>query len=232
MKFFLISIAFVFGLQFIIFHPASVWSQSNPNQDTSPTAFVLSSCYINGDVQPSHEVQMDTQRIDGIIRTLYTEMQTFVCKTQANQPVIADVSFYVRMIDGLNNQTSLERDIEVVTCIKGINLATILQCTSEQPPTSLPAAKMCSIQSSFMRPIVMNSEAAEDRSVKTTVADSKIYFCKDSNNKQMIKDVITFIESYENLDFPSTKRSAEAVTCIIEIVNLKTRACDIVSGLM
>lgn len=189
----------------------------------------LGKCYMDVGIQPTQPIQMNTVAIKQIVKTIYVEKQTFACKTPSNQAVIVDITLYARLTDDIATQTRVSRALEVVTCINDLNL-TVIECTSEQPEQNmLPGEVRCAINK-YQRPILMNSESVSNN-ITQKVASVEVYSrmstCRDADNTQMLKDVVTFTQITENLNGIIIKKNIESVTCMKAIVNLKVFSCDL-----
>jgi hypothetical protein len=217
----------------IAFQPLQASSQSpteGSNIIEDPPTLELSNCYLNADMQSTPATEMNTITNDAIVKTIHVEKETYVCKTQSRQTLLADVYVYTEIIDNFRNQTSLKRNVEVLTCAKNINV-TAVKCVSERPPTELPTTEIkCSIAPHFRRPVLMNTVSGSGNiteSTKSIESDSRIFSCRDPNMIQLTKSLVTFIERYENLDKMITNNTVETLTCIKEIVDLKVVTCNI-----
>lgn len=222
---FLLSTGTLLSLQ-----PLSALSQSPVESDKKVdlTTVELSNCYLNPDMQSRPAADMNTITSDSIVKTVYVEKETYVCKTPSIQTVLADIHVYAQMIDNIQNQSSISRRIEVVSCLKDVN-ATEVKCVSEKAPNNfLPSEIGCSITSPFQRPILMNTVAGSGNLShldKTIEADSKVFSCRDASNARFVKNLVTFTELYENLDKMDLKLGGESMMCMKKIVDLTILGC-------
>jgi hypothetical protein len=210
---------------------SDVDSQSAPKDaQSSSSNLQLAGCYLNPDMQPRPATEMNTITSGEDIKTTYVERETYVCKTSSRQTMLADVSVYIGFMDNISNQSSAQRNIQIVTCIKDINLTSV-NCKTEDPPSEFPIEEiMCSLTTQFRQPILMNTVGGDGNMthiMKNIGADSRIFTCRDLDRTEFTKSLTTFIQVYENLEKETRDTTVETLTCLKDKVNLKVIACDI-----
>jgi hypothetical protein len=214
----------------VSFQSTQVGAQSNTfDNDVAQSIKKLSKCYMRQDMQPTLPIEMNTVSIKQTVRILYAENETYVCKTQSNLPIIVDVVLYARLTDDIRTQTPVNRTLEIVSCISDLNL-TGMKCISERPHPNLPPLEVkCSINK-YQRPVLMNTDIVSSNvthGVHSVEAHSRMFTCRDQDDTQMFKEIVTFTKMYEDLDKMITKKNVESLICMKTIVNLKVLACSL-----
>ena len=78
---------------------------------------------------------MNTIIFKDIVKTIHVEKEIFKCKTKKGALVIAMVSFFTELLESMRTQSTLNKTVETVTCVKGYN-GTISYCHSKNIPIS------------------------------------------------------------------------------------------------
>ena len=73
---------------------------------------------------------MNTIIFKDIVKTIHVEKEIFKCKTKNGALVIAMVSLFTELLESMRTQSTLNKTVETVTCVKGYN-GTIYYCHSK-----------------------------------------------------------------------------------------------------
>ncbi len=152
--------------------------------------------------QPEDNITMNTFKHDVIAKTVHAEKELFRCslaQTNFTVSVIADVTTYVEMYENIATRQVIKTSAFVVTCLYMENDGASLGCEVYQVSTDLVPVTACTM-SPVLNPMEMNSVKYR-KIVKTIEAEKKVWLCDiESPNTKKKVDVITFTETYENME--------------------------------
>jgi hypothetical protein len=112
---------------FIIFQPLQINAQ-NKTVTIIPDKNKVTKCKF---VTPlTDPIDMNTVIFKDIAKTIHVEKEVFKCKTKNGALVIAMVSLFTELFESMRTQSTLNKTVETVTCVKGYN-GTVSYCDSE-----------------------------------------------------------------------------------------------------
>ncbi|HEX5186423.1 MAG TPA: hypothetical protein VFV86_05990 [Nitrososphaeraceae archaeon] len=122
---------------------------------------------------------MNTVIFKDIAKTIHIEKEIFKCKTKNGALVVAMVSLFTEQFESMRTQSTLNKTVETVTCVKGYN-GTVSYFDSKNIPISnqYPFAVGCdplnlrtlNIQSPIEMETVVNANGISDcRSRKRSI---------------------------------------------------------------
>ena len=215
---------------FIIIHPLHIQAQKVPAINI-PDAIKVTKCQI---VNPlTDPIDMNTIIFKDIVKTVHVEKEIFKCITKNGAPVIAMVSLFTELFENLKNQSTLNKTVETVTCVKGYN-GTISYCDSKRIPISnqYPFSISCDPSKlnilNIMSPIEMETVVNSNGISKTIEVEKEAFLCTYKQNKPtQILDVMLFTEIFENvLSGTVIKKNVESISCLKDIGTAKVLKCN------
>ena len=151
-----------------------------------PAAIKVTKCQI---VNPSSDpIDMNTIIFKDIAKTVHVEKEVFKCITKNGAPVISMVSLFTELFENLISQSTLNKTVENVSCVKGYN-GTVSYCNSKQIPISdqYPFAVSCDPSKLniliIMSPIEMETVVSSNCISKTIEAEKEGFLCTYKQNK-------------------------------------------------
>ncbi len=221
----------------MIFHIPFSWAQKESDMTkTSPSSAIAPQIRIS-DCQPmkplADPVDMNTIIFKDIAKTIHVEKEILNCKIQTGGSVLAMISIFTELFENVKTQSSLNKTVEAVTCIKAYN-GTVLWCQSKNIPITNEyplSAINCDPQNLKIQnqpsPIEMETVVGPNGIVKTVEAEKEVFLCdlkQGAPTKSL--DVIIFTELFENMLSETTiKRNIETVSCIKDLSNAEVIKC-------
>lgn len=220
-----------------IFHASYSWAQNEsvmtstmPSPAIDPQLRITNCQPMKALVDP---VDMNTIIFKDIVKTIHIEKQILNCKIQIGGSVLAMMSIFTELFENLKTQSSLNKTVEAVTCVKAYN-GTVLWCQSKKIPITneYPLSGInCDPQNLKIEnqssPIEMETVVGPSGIVKTVEAEKEVFLC---DLKQGVPakslDVIIFTELFENILTETTvKKNIEVVSCITDLANAEVIKC-------
>jgi len=216
---------------FIIIQPLQIQAQKETATTNIPDAIKVSKCNIVN--PPTDSVDMNTIIFKDIVKTVHVEKEIFKCITKNGAPVIAMVSLFTELFEDLRTQSTLNKTVETVTCVKGYN-GTVSYCDSKQIPISkqYPFAVSCDPSKlrilNIMSPIEMETVVSSNGISKTIEAEKEAFLCTYKENKPtQILDVMVFTEIFEKVSSGTViKKNVESISCLKDINTAKVLKCN------
>ena len=175
---------------------------------------------------------MNTVIFKDIAKTIHVEKEIFKCITKNGAPVVAMVSLFTELFENLRTQSTLNKTVETVTCVKGYN-GTVSYCNSNQIPISreYPFAVSCDPLNlrilNIASPIEMETVVSSNGISKTVEAEKEAFLCTYKQNKPtQILDVMLFTEIFEKVSCGTViKKNVESISCLKDIGTAKVLKC-------
>lgn len=196
-----------------------------------PDAIKVTKCQVVN--PPTDPVDMNTIIFKDIAKTVHVEKEIFKCITKNGAPVIAMVSLFTELFEDLRTQSTLNKTVETVTCVKGYN-GTVSYCDSKQIPISsqYPFAVSCDPLNlrilNIMSPVEMKTVVSSNGISKTVDAEKEAFLCTFKQNKPtQILDVMLFTEIFEKVPSGTViKKNVESISCLKDIDTAKVLTCN------
>jgi hypothetical protein len=126
-------------------------------------------------------ISMNTVRSGNIVKTIHAEKEIFASSCHLEQgglPVIVDLTTYIELYQNINDREVIKATALVVTCIKDIFTATVIDCESSVPPsTPVPVGSDCYENRNITHPQEMNT-VNKGSIAKTIEAQKEIFICE------------------------------------------------------
>ena len=126
-------------------------------------------------------ISMNTVRSGNIVKTIHAEKEIFASSCHLEQgglPVIVDLTTYVELYQNINDREVIKASALVVTCIKDIFTAIVIDCESSVPPsTPVPVGSDCEENTSITHPQEMNT-VNKGSIAKTIEAQKEVFICE------------------------------------------------------
>ena len=164
---------------FIIFQPLQINAQ-NKIATSIPDAIKLTKCELI--TLPTDPIDMNTVIFKDIAKTIHVEKEIFKCKTKNGALVVAMVSLFTELFESMRTQSTLNKTVETVTCVKGYN-GTISYCDSKNIPISkeYPFSVGCDPLNlrtlNITSPIEMETVVSSNGISKTVEAEKEAFLC-------------------------------------------------------
>ncbi len=167
-----------------------------------------------------------------IAKTIHVEKEIFKCKTRNGALVVAMVSLFTELFENLRTQSTLNKTVEVVACVKGYN-GTVSYCDAKNIPISRQYPftvgwdplnlRVLNIQS----PIEMETVVSSNGISKTVEAEKEAFLCTYKQNKPtQLLDVMFFTEIFEKVSSGTViKKNVESISCLKDIDTAKVLKC-------
>jgi hypothetical protein len=215
---------------FIIIQPLHIQAQKVPVIKI-PAAIQVTKCQIVN--PPTDPIDMNTITFKDIAKTVHVEKEIFKCITKNGAPVITMVSLFTELFENLQRQSTLNKIVETVTCVKVYNV-TISYCDSKKIPISnqYPFSVSCDPSKlnilNITSPIEMETVVSSTGIVKTIEAEKEAFLCTYKQNKHtQILDVMLFTEIFENVSKGTViKKNVESISCLKDIDTAKVLKCN------
>ncbi|MGH9922130.1 MAG: hypothetical protein ACRD38_05210, partial [Nitrososphaerales archaeon] len=205
-------------------------------------------------IQPEDPISMTTvvskQNSNVIAKTVHAEKQIFDCETSDGIAVIADVTIIAEIYENMNTQTTISKQVEVVTCVKNPPTEPtesvppfVIGCSVTIPSPDAEIVRFCG-ESPIEEPQEMNTVAKASINggtnqkgiVKTIEAQKEVFLCDLNNDQTDDKkvDLIIFMETWENVNAlaevpprdPIIDRTIETLRCVIKIDTVTVESCQ------
>ncbi len=214
---------------FIIIQPLQVQGQKEIATNI-PDPIKVTKCQIVN--APTDPIDMNTVIFKDIAKTIHVEKEIFKCITKNGAPVVAMVSLFTEIFENLRTQSTLNKTVETVTCVKGYN-GTVSYCNSTQIPISreYPFAVSCDPLNlrilNISSPIEMETVVSSNGISKTVEAEKEAFLCTYKQNKPtQILDVMLFTEIFEKVSSGTViKKNVESISCLKDIGTAKVLKC-------
>lgn len=214
---------------FIIFQPLQINAQ-NKIATSIPDAIKLTKCELI--TLPTDPIDMNTVIFKDIAKTIHVEKEIFKCKTKNGALVVAMVSLFTELFESMRTQSTLNKTVETVTCVKGYN-GTISYCDSKNIPISkqYPFSVGCDPLNlrtlNITSPIEMETVVSSNGISKTVEAEKEAFLCNYKQNKpRQILDVMLFTEIFEKVSSGTViKKNVESISCLKDIGTAKVLKC-------
>jgi hypothetical protein len=215
---------------FIIIQPLQIQGQKEI-ATIIPDPIKLTKCQIVN--PPTDPIDMNTVIFKDIAKTIHVEKEVFKCKTKNGALVIAMVSLFTELVENLRTQSTLNKTVETVTCVKGYN-GTVSYCDSKKVPISnqYPFAVGCDPLNlrilNITSPIEMETVVSSNGISKTVEAEKEAFLCTYKQNKPtQILDVVLFTEIFEKVSSGTViKKNVESISCLKDIDTAKVLKCN------
>jgi len=214
---------------FIIIQPLQIQGQKEIATNI-PDPIKVTKCQV---LNPSTDpIDMNTVIFKDIAKTIHVEKEVFKCKTKNGALVIAMVSLFTELVENLRTQSTLNKTVETVTCVKGYN-GTVSYCDSKKIPISnqYPFAVNCDPLNlrilNITSPIEMETVLSSNGISKTVEAEKEAFLCSYKQNKPtQILDVMLFTEIFEKVSSGTViKKNVESISCLKDIGTAKVLKC-------
>jgi hypothetical protein len=214
---------------FIIIQPLQIHGQKEIATNI-PDPIKLTKCQIVN--PPTDPIDMNTVIFKDIAKTIHVEKEIFKCKTRNGALVVAIVSLFTELFENMKNQSTLNKTVETVTCVKGYN-GTVSYCDSKQVPISnqYPFTVDCDPLNlrilNISSPIEMETVVSSNGISKTVEAEKEALLCAYKQNKPtQILDVMLFTEIFEKVSSGTViKKNVESISCLKDIGTAKVLKC-------
>lgn len=214
---------------FIIIQPLQVQGQKEIATNI-PDPIKVTKCQVVN--PPTDPIDMNTVIFKDIAKTIHVEKEIFKCITKNGAPVVAMVSLFTELFENLRTQSTLNKTVETVTCVKGYN-GTVSYCNSNQIPISreYPFAVSCDPLNlrilNIASPIEMETVVSSNGISKTVEAEKEAFLCTYKQNKPtQILDVMLFTEIIEKVSSGTViKKNVESISCLKDIGTAKVLKC-------
>ncbi|MGZ5491829.1 MAG: hypothetical protein ACXWE6_13985 [Nitrososphaeraceae archaeon] len=214
---------------FIIIQPLQVQGQKEIATNI-PDPIKVTKCQVVN--PPTDPIDMNTVIFKDIAKTIHVEKEIFKCITKNGAPVVAMVSLFTELFENLRTQSTLNKTVETVTCVKGYN-GTVSYCNSNQIPISreYPFAVSCDPLNlrilNIASPIEMETVVSSNGISKTVEAEKEAFLCTYKQNKPtQILDVMLFTEIFEKVSSGTViKKNVESISCLKDIGTAKVLKC-------
>jgi hypothetical protein len=214
---------------FIIIQPLQIQGQKEI-ATIIPDPIKLTKCQIVN--PPTDPIDMNTVIFKDIAKTIHVEKEVFKCKTKNGALVIAMVSLFTELVENLRTQSTLNKTVETVTCVKGYN-GTVSYCDSKKVPISnqYPFGVGCDPLNlrilNITSPIEMETVVSSNGISKTVEAEKEAFLCTYKQNKPtQILDVMLFTEIFEKVSSGTViKKNVESISCLKDIGTAKVLKC-------
>ncbi|MGZ5511448.1 MAG: hypothetical protein ACXWFC_13400 [Nitrososphaeraceae archaeon] len=224
-----ILIALLIITGFIIIQPLQVQGQKEIATNI-PDPIKVTKCQVVN--PPTDPIDMNTVIFKNIAKTIHVEKEIFKCITKNGAPVVAMVSLFTELFENLRTQSTLNKTVETVTCVKGYN-GTVSYCNSNQIPISreYPFAVSCDPLNlrilNIASPIEMETVVSSNGISKTVEAEKEAFLCTYKQNKPtQILDVMLFTEIFEKVSSGTViKKNVESISCLKDIGTAKVLKC-------
>lgn len=224
-----ILIALLIITGFIIIQPLQVQGQKEIATNI-PDPIKVTKCQVVN--PPTDPIDMNTVIFKDIAKTIHVEKEIFKCITKNGAPVVAMVSLFTELFENLRTQSTLNKTVETVTCVKGYN-GTVSYCNSNQIPISreYPFAVSCDPLNlrilNIASPIEMETVVSSNGISKTVEAEKEAFLCTYKQNKPtQILDVMLFTEIFEKVSSGTViKKNVESISCLKDIGTAKVLKC-------
>ena len=224
-----ILIALLIITGFIIIQPLQVQGQKEIATNI-PDPIKVTKCQVVN--PPTDPIDMNTVIFKDIAKTIHVEKEIFKCITKNGAPVVAMVSLFTELFENLRTQSTLNKTVETVTCVKGYN-GTVSYCNSNQIPISreYPFAVSCDPLNlrilNIASPIEMETVVSSNGISKTVEAEKEAFLCTYKQNKPtQILDVMLFTEIFEKVSSGTIiKKNVESISCLKDIGTAKVLKC-------
>jgi hypothetical protein len=205
------------------------------------------------------DVSMNSVRNGSVILTTHSEKEIFECFTvQGNIEVLVEVTLVAQIYENVTTKAIIQKDVEVITCIRDASQAKTYGCEIDVPDT-IPAPVVHCVSDDIRK---NQNSINKGKTVKTIEAQKILYLCdldgfqRDVNNvdqpllcavpkhKQSPGtdptcfdpdkkvDEIIFTETWKNLGKfpnPTIKTSIESLRCVIKIDTATVESCRFTS---
>jgi hypothetical protein len=214
---------------FIIIQPLQIQGQKEIAMNI-PDAIKVTKCQVVN--PPTDPIDMNTVIFKEIAKTIHVEKEIFKCKTKNGALVVAMVSLFTELFESMRTQSTLNKTVETVTCVKGYN-GTISYCDSKNIPISnkYPFAVVCDPLNlrilNIQSPIEMETVVSANGISKTVEAEKEAFLCTYKQNKPThILDVMLFTEIFEKVSSGTViKKNVESISCLKDIGTAKVLKC-------
>lgn len=214
---------------FIIIQPLQIQGQKEIATNI-PDSIKLTKCQIVN--PPTDPIDMNTVIFKDIAKTIHVEKEIFKCITKNGAPVVAMVSLFTELFENVRTQSTLNKTVESVTCVKGYN-GTVSYCDSNQIPISnqYPFTVSCDPLNlrilNIQSPIEMETVVSSNGISKTVEAEKEAFLCTYKQNKPtQILDVMLFTEIFEKVSSGTViKKNVESISCLKDIGTAKVLKC-------
>ena len=214
---------------FIIIQPLHIHAQKEIATNI-PDPIKVTKCQVVN--PPTDPIDMNTVIFKDVAKTIHLEKEIFKCITKNGAPVIAMVSLFTELFENMKNQSTLNKTVETVTCVKGYN-GTVSYCDSKKIPISneYPFAVDCDPLNlrtlNIMSPIEMETVVSSNGISKTVEAEKEGFLCSYKQNKPtQILDVMLFTEIFEKVSSGKViKKNVESISCLKDIGTAEVLKC-------
>ena len=214
---------------FIIIQPLQIQGQKEIATNIPDPIKVTKCQVVNPPIDP---IDMNTVIFKDIAKTIHVEKEIFKCKTKNGALVIAMVSLFTELFENMGTQSTLNKTVETVTCVKGYN-GTVSYCDSKKIPISnqYPFAVSCDPSNlrilNITSPIEMETVVSSNGISKTVEAEKEAFLCTYKQNKPtQILDVMLFTEIFEKVSSGTViKKNVESISCLKDIDTAKVLKC-------
>ncbi len=187
-------------------------------------------------------ISMNTVRSGNIVKTIHVEKEIFASSCHLEQgglPVIVDLTTYVELYQNINDREVIKASALVVTCIKDIFTATVIDCESSVPPsTPVPVGSDCEelgdvAKADITHPQEMNT-VNKGSIAKTIEAQKEVFICElgvdacsvdveimcpDTGVVKKV-EVVLFTDIYEDLSTQTVEEvQFHSMRCVILITD-------------
>ena len=190
--------------------------------------------------QPEDSISMNTIVSKGIAKTVHAEKQVFVCVTEQRVQVIVDLTTIAEIYESMDlvngqPQAPIMKQVEVITCLKGLETAQVVSCDAIGAPTDAPIPLTGCRENFVGQPQEMNT-VVKGNVVKTIESQKEVFLCDVNTDQQDDKkvDIVVFSEVWEkptNLEEdpplnPVILKTFQSMRCL---VNLQTSLPEVES---
>ena len=197
------------------------------------TTFIVTEC-IESPEQPDDPISMNSVRSGDKVKTIHAEKQIFDCSLeQGDIPVIVDVTIFAEIYEDMSTQSVIHKQVEVVTCTKHEETATVIRCkstiASEDP--QIPVQN-CN-EEPINHPQEMNT-VNKGNIVKTIESQKEVFLCNLGSGVLKKVDLVVFTEIWEDLtklnqiapQDPVIKTTFESLRCVVLAGTATVESCQ------
>ncbi|MGH9876617.1 MAG: hypothetical protein ACRD5H_03190 [Nitrososphaerales archaeon] len=149
-------------------------------------------------------ISMNTVRNKDIVKTIHAEKEVFDCDlNQGGLSVIVDLTTYLEVYENITSQEVIATNAISTTCLKDEATATVIDCESNDVPTSPVHVNNCTEDLGITHPQEMNT-VVKGKLAKTVEAQKEVFYCTLSDTTFKKVDIVLFTEIYEDLNTQTT----------------------------
>jgi len=162
------------------------------------------SCELRDESRYEDPTSMNTVKNRDVVKTIHAEKEVFTCNlNQGDLEVIVDVTTYLEVYENITAKEVIATNAISTTCIKDEFTATVIDCESDEVPTSpVFVGDQCTEVDYITHPQEMNT-VTKVKTAKTMEAQKEVFTCNLNGTIKKV-DIVLFTEIYEDLSTQTT----------------------------